>query len=68
MNESVISGSTVQRQRDDSPTAFDTTAAAQWRVPPNENHQTVDIFLVPEYSQVRRVGKYPFLLVVVSFY
>jgi hypothetical protein len=31
--------------------ALDTSAPAQWQVPPIENNQTVDIFLVPEYSQ-----------------
>merc|ERR1712002_112677 len=31
--------------------ALDTSAAAQWRVPPIEDNQTVDIFSVPEYSQ-----------------
>jgi len=38
----------------ESPMALDTSAAAsaaQWRVPPIEHNQTVDIFSVPEYSQ-----------------
>jgi len=47
MNESVISVSSDN----DSPMALDTSAAAQWRVPPIEDNQTVDIFSVPEYSQ-----------------
>jgi len=47
MNESVISLSSDS----DSPMVLDTSAAAQWRVPPIEDNQTVDIFSVPEYSQ-----------------
>lgn len=46
INTSVVSVDGLE-----SPMALDTTSAAQWRVPPIEHNQTVDIFSVPEYSQ-----------------
>jgi len=45
-----INTSVASVDTDESPMALDTTAA-QWRVPPIEHNQTVDIFSVPEYSQ-----------------
>ena len=38
----------------ESPMVLEATSATatQWRVPPIEDNQTVDIFSVPEYSQV----------------
>jgi len=47
MNESVVS---VSSDSTDSPMVLD-NSTAQWRVPPIENNETVDIFSVPEYSQ-----------------
>jgi cyclin A len=47
MNESVVS---MSSESTDSPMVLD-NSTAQWRVPPIENNETVDIFSVPEYSQ-----------------
>ena len=41
-----------------SPMVMETTSVAkeQWRVPPIEDNQTVDIFIEPEYAQVIKVS------------